>query len=103
MNEMTFDILKMIVSACAALITAYVVPYLKVLEEDRKYKSFVDMVEVAVRAAEQTIKGTGKGAEKKKKVEDFVCAWLSEKGIKIESEQLNQLIECCVWQMKQGE
>ena len=101
MNELTFDILKIVVSVCAAIITVYAVPYLKTLKEDRRYAQILDMVDVAVRAAEQTIKGAGKGVEKKKEVENIIYAWLMEKGIDITPEQINQLIECAVYQMKQ--
>lgn len=101
MNELTFDILKIVISVCAALVTVYVIPYLKTLKEDRRYAQILDMVEVAVRAAEQTIKGAGKGVEKKKEVENIIYAWLLEKGIEITPEQINQLIECAVYQLKQ--
>lgn len=101
MNELTFDMLKIVVSVCAAIITVYAVPYLKTLKEDRRYSQIVEMVEVAVRAAEQTIKGAGKGVEKKKEVENIIYAWLMEKGIEITPEQINQLIECAVYQLKQ--
>lgn len=101
MNELTFDLLKIVISVCAAIITVYAVPYLKTLKEDRRYAQILDMVDVAVRAAEQTIKGSGKGMEKKKEVENIIYAWLMEKGIEITPEQINQLIECAVYQMKQ--
>ena len=101
MNDITFDILKVVISICAALVTVYVIPYLKTLKEDRRYAQILEMVEVAVRAAEQTIKGAGKGVEKKKEVENIIYAWLMEKGIEITPEQINQLIECAVYQMKQ--
>ena len=101
MNDITFDILKIVISICAALVTVYVIPYLKTLKEDRRYAQILEMVEVAVRAAEQTIKGAGKGMEKKKEVEGVLYAWMIEKGIEITPEQLNNLIECCVYQLKQ--
>lgn len=101
MNELTFDLLKIVISVCAALITAYVVPYLKTLKDDKRYAQLLEMIGVAVRAAEQTIKGAGKGVEKKKEVENIIYAWLIEKGIEITPEQINQLIECAVYQLKQ--
>ena len=101
MNELTFDLLKIVISVCAAIITVYAVPYLKTLKEDRRYAQILNMVGVAVRAAEQTIKGAGKGVEKKKEVENIIYAWLMEKGIEITPEQINQLIECAVYQLKQ--
>lgn len=103
MNEITFDVMKIVISVCAALVTAYLVPYIKSISEDKKYKNIVDVVEVAVKAAEQTIKGAGKGMEKKQEVEGFIYSWLIEKGIEITPDQLNNLIECAVYQLKQGQ
>lgn len=101
MNEITFMILKIVISICAALVTVYVVPYLKTLRQDKRYASLMDMVEVAVRAAEQTIKEPGQGNAKKAEVIAFVSDWMNEHGIKITQDELSQLIECAVYQMKQ--
>lgn len=102
MDELTFIILKTVVSVCAALITVYLVPYIKTLRNDSRYAQVAEVVDVAVRAAEQTIKGIGQGANKKEVVLTFVNRWMDEHGIYMESDQLNQLIECAVWQIKQG-
>ncbi|MBQ9607106.1 MAG: phage holin [Lachnospiraceae bacterium] len=101
MNEITFDILKIVVSICAALVTAYVIPYIKTLKEDKRYASLVAMVEVAVKAAEQTFKEAGQGAAKKEEVMNFTAEWMKKQGIDISRNQLDQLIEAAVWQMKQ--
>ena len=103
MEQITFDILKIVVSICAALVTVYVIPYLKTLKDDKRYASLVGIVEVAVRAAEQTISAPHEGKLKKAEVEMFVSDWLESKGIKITSEELDKLIECAVYQLKQGE
>lgn len=101
MNDITFIILKVVVSICAALVTVYLIPYLKTLRQDRRYASLLDMVEIAVRAAEQTYKESGQGARKKEEVMTFVREWMQNHGISISSYQLDQLIECAVYQMKQ--
>ena len=100
MNEITFSILKIVVSIVAALIAVYAVPYLKALKDNEKYSSVMDMVEVAVYAAEQTIK-TG-GIAKKNEVMDFMHKWLNDNGIKMTTEQLSQLVEAVVFQMNSG-
>ena len=99
MNDITFTILKVIVSVCCALITIYLIPYIYTLKEDKRYASLVAMVEVAVKAAEQTI-GKGQGEFKKSEVIDFVSKWMNENEIKITEEQLSQLIESVVYQLK---
>lgn len=101
MEDITMMILKIVVSVCAALITVYVVPYLKTLRQDKRYASLMDMVEVAVKAAEQTIKEPGQGDYKKAEVIAFVSDWMMEHGIKISQDELSQLIECAVFSMHQ--
>lgn len=101
MEDITLMILKVVVSVCAALITVYVVPYLKTLRQDKRYASLMDMVEVAVKAAEQTIKEPGQGDYKKAEVIAFVSDWMMEHGIKISQDELSQLIECAVFSMHQ--
>jgi LL-H family phage holin len=100
MNEITFDILKIVVSVCAALTTVYLVPYIKTLKDDKRYEALADMIIVAVRAAEQTI-GSGQGAIKKSEVLGIMDRWMEEHGIVVTEDQLDQLIECAVFQMKQ--
>jgi len=100
MNDITFIILKVVVSICAALITVYVIPYLKTLRQDKRYASLLDMVEIAVRAAEQSLKDET-GEFKKNEVMAYVCHWLETNRIKVEMRQLDKLIECAVYQMKQ--
>ncbi|MBR2654696.1 MAG: phage holin [Lachnospiraceae bacterium] len=101
MDNVTIMILKLVISVCAALITAYAVPYLKTLKNDARYERMLDMVALAVRAAEQTITGSGQGAVKKAEVIKFVSEWLYGKGINITEDELDQLIEAAVYSMKQ--
>ena len=102
MNDVTFIILKLVVSVCAALVTAYLIPYIKTLRNDKRYASLLDAVEVAVRAAEQTFRQSGQGAQKKEEVLNFISEYMTTHGFSISSYQLDQLIECAVYQMKQG-
>lgn len=101
MNDVTFMILKIVVSVCAALVTVYVVPYLKTLRNDKRYAGMVDLIGLAVRAAEQTITESGQGAVKKERVMEFVRGWLGDRGFDITYDQLSELVEAAVYQMKQ--
>ena len=105
MNDVTFNILKIVVSVSAALISAFVIPLLKVKIAEIKDRRLLEMVEIAVKAAEQTIKGSGTGHLKKDEVITFVTKWLLSQGIVITEEQLDQLIEAAVFSMnkKEGE
>lgn len=101
MNDITFMILKIVISICAALVTVYVIPYLRTLRSDKRYSALIDMVRVAVLAAEQTITGEKQGSVKKETVVEFVRDWMQKQGLDITYEQLSQLIEAAVYSMKQ--
>lgn len=100
MNDVSFTILKIVVSVATALISVYVIPLLREKLKGEKYNQIFEIVEVAVRAAEQTIKGSGMGAVKKDQVVDFVMNWAVDHGIAITMEQVDQLIECAVYNLK---
>lgn len=102
-DDVTFQILKIVVAVCTAVATVYLVPYLKTLRSDARYKGMIDMIAVAVRAAEQTITESGQGAVKKEKVMGFIREWLAKQGIEITDYQLSDLIEAAVWSMKNNE
>ena len=102
MNDVTFQILKIAISACAILVTIYACPYLYQLRNNERYSQLVDLVGVAVRAAEQTIKASGQGAVKKERVMDFIREYLGERGTSITWEQLSELVEAAVYQLKRG-
>lgn len=98
MNELTFNILKIVVAVATVFISAYVIPLLKEKLNDSKYNRLLEMVEIAVRAAEQTIHS--EGSIKKDQVTQFVTQWMLDHGIAITQEQLDQLIECAVYNLK---
>lgn len=99
MNEIAFDVLMIVVSVCVAIVTRYLIPYLRNVVSDNKYTALLEIIKVAVEAAEQTIKDSGQGKAKKAQVIAFVSHWLTEKGIHITEEQLDKLIESAVWQL----
>jgi len=99
MNEYTLALLKIVVSAAVTIITAVVVPYIREKIKDTKYERLLQIVETAVRAAEQIYKEKGQGKAKKEEVIAFVTDWMNKHGIKITEEQLSQLIEAAVYRM----
>lgn len=96
MSDITFTILKIVVSVCAALLTVYAIPYMRSQMEGEWSAALLDIIDVAVRAAEQTIEG---GKVKKEWVVAFVTNWLNQNGIKITEDQLDKLIEAAVYSM----
>lgn len=99
MKELLFELLIVVVGICGALFTRYLVPYLKELIDDSKYSKLLDIIEVAVRAAEQTITGSGQGKIKKADVVTFVSEWLNGNGLEVTEDELNRLIESAVYAM----
>lgn len=99
MNDFTFNLLKIVVSLATVLVTTQLIPFIRLKIADSKYEKLLEMVEIAVRAAEQTI-GSGQGKLKKEEVITFVTEWMVNHGVNITQEQLGQLIEAAVYQLK---
>jgi len=99
MNDVTFNILKIVISVVAALVGYYLIPYIKAVTLNEKHQKLLEIVEIAVRAAEQTI-GSGKGELKKDEVVTYVTRWMVDHGYSVTEEQLSQLIEAAVFNMK---
>ena len=101
MNDVTFQILKIVVSVCFCLITLYVIPYVNRLVQNEKLEEIIKVVNVAVKAAEQTM-GSGNGPIKKDMALEYAREWLNSHAIHISGEQLNGLIEAAVYGMNAG-
>lgn len=102
MNDVSFLILKIVVSVCASLVTLYVVPYVYTLQKNERYVQVMSIVKNAVQAAEQVVKGEGMGTVKKERVMLFVRDWCAAQRIAITEKQLDELVEAAVYGMKQG-
>lgn len=94
-------LVQVIIAIIMALISTYVIPALKAYVEGHKNSQLFSIIETAVTAAEQTISGHGEGETKKKNVEEFVQKWAEKKGWTIDEDQLDKLIEECVYLLDQ--
>lgn len=106
MNDLTFNILKIVISVAIALITTYLVPFLKEKFKEAKNKELTQAIEIAVRAAEQTFKESGMGKAKKDDVLNYILAWLTKNGIKItdtQLEEIDRIIEAAVFDLNNKE
>ena len=81
----------------AAVINAVIVPYIRSKTTDTQRAELQALVRIAVTAAEQLYVGTGKGKEKKA----YVLEWLNERGITVDSEKLDAMIESAVYSLKE--
>lgn len=87
-----------VITLIGAIITYVIVPYInsKTTEKQRDNAKF--WVQVAVGAAEQIYKEKGQGKLKKK----YVLNFLNSKGIDIDDEQLDVLIEAAVYELNKN-
>ena len=91
-----------IIEAVAALIgvivTCVLIPFIKSKTTASQQAEINAWVKIAVSAAEQIFKGSGRGEEKKA----YVIQWLREHGITVDEAKLDALIESAVYELNQG-
>ena len=84
-------LLNALIALMAAVITTFVVPYIKSKTTENQRKTLVEWIKIAVKAAEQ-IYGSGKGIEKKA----YVINYLNDKGITLDEQSIEVAIEAAV-------
>lgn len=99
MNDILFIFIKALLVAVLTVLVRYGVPYLKALVNASKYKWINDVAEDAVKAAEQTIKASGSGPQRKLIVTKYLKELLKAKNISITDDQLDEAIEAAVYTM----
>ena len=95
---MTIDLTSIanaVIALIAAIITAFVIPWIRSKTTAAQFEKIKMWVTVAVEAAEQLYTGSGRGAEKKA----YVVEFLNSKGFKIDAETLDKLIEAAVFNL----
>lgn len=95
---MTFDItpiVQAVFALIAAIITAIVIPYIKSRTTAQQREQILAWVKIAVSAAEQIFTGSGRGAEKKA----YVLDWLKAHGMSLDESTLDAMIESAVHDM----
>lgn len=85
-------VVQALISLFAVIVTCAVVPYIRKKTTQATFAEISDWVKIAVLAAEQIYTGSGRGAEKKTYVENFLKA----KGFTLDSDSINALIESYV-------
>ncbi len=92
------DIIVAVLTLISALISAFVIPYLKTKVDSGKFEKIKAWVKVAVEAAEMIYVGVGRGEEKKA----YVLEFLQNKGFTIDMTSIDNLIESAVLELKKG-
>lgn len=100
MSDAMNILFKLALTIIFVVITNAIIPYLKSKIEDVRWARLIDMVQVAVEAAEQTIHD--KGEIKKEDVLDFVTSWLCANDMDHVTEaEIDRLIEHAVYVMNE--
>lgn len=99
MNNLSIVLIRLVVITATMLITLFIVPYLKTLRDSKEIELASSAISAAVKAAEQTITGSGMGQTKKNEVLNIINEYLKAVHIEISPELLDVLIEDAVYVM----
>lgn len=80
----------------AALVTTFLVPWIKANTDEKQREELLLWARVAVNAAEQLSQGSGRGEEKKA----YVLAFLEKKGYTANQDEIEAVIESLVLGLK---
>ena len=88
------QIISAVIALISALVSAFLIPWLKTKIDANKLQTIKTYVEIGVKAAEQLYAATD-GEEKKA----YVINFLAEHGIRFDVSTIGQLIEAAVLQL----
>lgn len=88
------QIISAVIALISALVSAFLIPWLKTKIDANKLQTIKTYVEIGVKAAEQLYAATD-GEEKKA----YVINFLAEHGIRFDLSTIDQLIEAAVLQL----
>lgn len=91
-------IIEAVAALIGAIITCVLIPFIKSKTTAAQQAEINGWVKIAVSAAEQIYKGSGRGEEKKQ----YVLNWLKERGVTVDETELDALIEAAVYELSQG-
>lgn len=103
MDERLFQIILMLIPILGAIVTGFIIPFIKEKIGTEKLAKYEYWAGLAVRAAEMLWKESGCGADKKQYVVDFLNKMFNKKKIVITEQQIEILVESAVKQMKLDE
>lgn len=88
-------IINAVIALIAAVVSTFLIPWIKSKTTSQQREELIAWVKIAVAAAEQIYKGSGRGEEKKNYVLDF----LSQSGFTVDTDSVNAAIEAAVKQL----
>ena len=90
------SLFEAIITLIVALISAFLIPYIKSKVSAEKFETLKSWVKVAVQAAEMLYRESGMGEQKKA----YVIEYLNAKGYDLDTDTLNNLIESAVLELE---
>lgn len=101
MNDKLFEIVLMFVPILGAIITGFLVPYIKAKISAARLAQIAEWTEKAVRTAEVLFDTPQCGSEKREYVICFIDRMFNSKKQMITKEQIRVLLEAALGQIKQ--
>lgn len=92
------NVVSAVITLLVTVVTTFLIPYLKERVDAEKFEKIKAWVKVAVNAAEMIYTGVGRGEEKKA----YVLDYLNQKGYKLDSATIDNLIESAVLELKKS-
>lgn len=102
MNENLFQIILTLIPVFGAIVTYFIVPYIKTNIDSVKLSQYKEWATLAVKTAEMLWKETGHGEDKKAYVVDFLTNMFNSKKVVITKEQMDILIESAVQELNKN-
>ena len=87
-----------VIAVVAVAITVYLVPWIKNRTTAAQREEINAWVKIAVQAAEQIYRGSGKGPERKQ----YVLDYLTDKGFTLDASSIDKMIEAAVLEINKG-
>ena len=100
MDERLFQIILALIPIIGAIITGFVIPFIKEKIGAEKLAKYKHWANLAVRAAEMLWTESGKGSDKKQYVVDFLNKMFNKNKVVITEQQIEVLVESAVKEMK---
>lgn len=101
MDNRLFEIILALIPVLGAIITYFIIPYIKTNMDSAKLAQYKEWATLAVKSAEMLWRETGHGEDKKTYVVNFLTEMFNSRKITITEEQMNVLIESAVKEMKE--
>lgn len=98
MHDILFTLLELVVMIAAALVSAYLIPFIRAKVGNERFEQITQWVIYAVQWAEQILPAPGAGPDRKAIVIDFIKNILKSKNLTLTDEEIEVLIEAAVKQ-----